>query len=145
MRNSFILAALAFVSSGCVSIDRYALRVTAAMLERGRKAALDEPDYQLGRDAVASQLKLIETMLVTEPENPILRRLAAEGFCGYAARRAVEQAEGLPPRDRDDPVGTAAGSPVERVGHIEAAHGAAARARRGRAQARSDVGLEPAQ
>jgi hypothetical protein len=105
MRNRFLLAAVCLVASGCVSIDRYALRMTASMLERGRKAALEEPDYQLGRDAVASQLKLIEIMLVTEPENLSLRRLAAEGFGGYAFL-FVEDAEpnrakGLYIRGRD--------------------------------------------
>lgn len=105
MRKELLLAAAAFSVSGCVSIDRYALRMTAAMLERGRKAALEEPDYVLGRDAVAAQLKLIETMLVTEPENLSLRRLGAEGFSGYAFL-FVEDAEparakGLYIRGRD--------------------------------------------
>lgn len=105
MRKAILLAAIALVVSGCASIDRYALRMTASMLARGRKAALDEPDYQLGRDAVASQLKLIETLLVSEPENLSLRRLAAEGFSGYAFL-FVEDAEpnrakGLYIRGRD--------------------------------------------
>lgn len=105
MRNSLLLAAILLGGSGCASIDRYALRTTVAMLERGRKAALDEPDYQLGRDAVASQLKLIETMLVSDPENRSLRRLASEGFGGYAFL-FVEDAEpnrakGLYIRGRD--------------------------------------------
>ncbi|MEK7232716.1 MAG: TRAP transporter TatT component family protein [Elusimicrobiota bacterium] len=105
MRNRRRLLLAAVCLSGCVSIDRYALRITAAMLERGRKAALEEPDYQLGRDAVSAQLKLIETLLVTEPENLSLRRLAAEGFGGYAFL-FVEDAEphrakGLYVRGRD--------------------------------------------
>lgn len=105
MRNTLLLAAIGLIGSGCAAIDRYALRTTAAMLERGRKAALDEPDFQLGRDAVAAQLKLIETMLVSEPENRSLRRLAAEGFGGYAFL-FVEDAEpnrakGLYRRGRD--------------------------------------------
>lgn len=83
MRKAPLLAFLCLVAA-CGPIDRYALRTTAFMLDRGRKAALDEPDYQLGRDAVASQLKLIETMLVSDQENIVLRRMAAEGFGGYA-------------------------------------------------------------
>jgi len=75
------------------------------MLERGRKAALEEPDYQLGRDAVASQLKLIETMLVSDPENLSLRRLVAEGFGGYAflfvEDNEPQRAKGLYIRGRD--------------------------------------------
>ncbi len=105
MRNSLLLAAVCLAGAGCASIDRYALRTTAYMLERGRTAALDEPDYQLGRDAVASQLKLIETLLVSEPENLSLRRLAAEGFGGYAflfvEDAEPQRAKGLYIRGRD--------------------------------------------
>lgn len=105
MRNTLVLAALGLVVSGCASIDRYALRTTASMLERGRKAALEEPDYQLGRDAVASQLKLIETLLVSEPGNLSLRRLVAEGFGGYAflfvEDAEPERAKGLYIRGRN--------------------------------------------
>ncbi|MBI4061821.1 MAG: hypothetical protein HY403_10350, partial [Elusimicrobia bacterium] len=84
MKSGPLLAALCVSVTACASIDRYALRTTASMLERGRKAALEEPDLTLGRDAVASQLKLIETLLVSEPGNLSLRRLVAEGFGGYA-------------------------------------------------------------
>ena len=105
MRNTLLLAAVCLGSSACASIDRYALRTTASMLERGRKAALEEPDYQLGRDAVAAQLKLIETMLVSEPDNLSLRRLAAEGFGGYAFLFVEDteqnRAKGLYIRGRD--------------------------------------------
>jgi hypothetical protein len=105
MRNTLVLAAILLTGSGCASINRYAVRQTASMLERGRKAALDEPDYKLGRDAVASQLKLIETLLVSEPENPTLRRLLAEGFCGYAFLFVEDtepnRAKGLYIRGRD--------------------------------------------
>lgn len=105
MRNTLILAALSLAGFGCASIDRYALRTTASMLERGRKAALEEPDFQLGRDAVASQVKLIETLLVSEPENRSLRRLAAEGFGGYAFLFVEDsepaRAKGLYIRGRD--------------------------------------------
>ncbi|PIR18886.1 MAG: hypothetical protein COV48_05040 [Elusimicrobia bacterium CG11_big_fil_rev_8_21_14_0_20_64_6] len=98
MRNAILIVLVCLGASACASIDRYALRTTAAMIERGRKAALEEPDYQLGRDAMASQLKLIEILLVSEPENLALRRLAAEGFGGYAFL-FVEDAE--PKRAKD--------------------------------------------
>ncbi len=105
MRNALLLAAIGLAGSGCASIDHYALRTTAAMLERGRKAALEEPDFQLGRDAVAAQLKLIETMLVSEPKNRSLRRLAAEGFGGcaflFVEDDAPNRAKGLYIRGRD--------------------------------------------
>lgn len=105
MRNKLLLAAACLASTACGSIDRYAVRTTASMLERGRKTALEEPDYQLGRDAVASQLKLIEAMLVSDPGNITLHRLVAEGFGGYAflfvEDSEPQRAKGLYLRGRD--------------------------------------------
>jgi len=83
MRNAALLALTGVALSAC-SIDRMALRSTADMMERGRISGLDEPDWQLARDAMPSQLKLIETLLVSEPNSRPLRRLAAEGFGGGA-------------------------------------------------------------
>ncbi|UPT72646.1 MAG: TRAP transporter TatT component family protein [Elusimicrobiota bacterium] len=105
MRNGFLLALLALTASACASIDRIALRSTAVMLERGRGAALDEPDWQLGREAMASQLKLVETLLASDPESRPLRRLAAEGFGGYSFLFVEDgdpaRAKGLYLRGRD--------------------------------------------
>ncbi|MDP3542437.1 MAG: TRAP transporter TatT component family protein [Elusimicrobiota bacterium] len=105
MRNKLLLAAVCLASTACGSIDRYAVRTTASMLERGRRTALEEPDYQLGRDAVASQLKLIEAMLVSDPGNITLHRLVAEGFGGYAflfvEDAEPQRAKGLYLRGRD--------------------------------------------
>ncbi|MCM2303193.1 MAG: TRAP transporter TatT component family protein [Elusimicrobia bacterium] len=105
MRNKLLLAAACLASTACGSIDRYAVRTTASMLERGRKTALEEPDYQLGRDAVASQLKLIEAMLVSDPGNLTMHRLLAEGFGGYAflfvEDAEPQRAKGLYLRGRD--------------------------------------------
>jgi len=105
MRNNGFLAALCFAAASCSSIDHIALRSTAVMLERGRGVNLDEPDWKLGRDAIAAQLKLVETLLASDHENLPLRRLAAEGFGGYAFL-FVEDAEpgrakGLYLRGRD--------------------------------------------
>lgn len=105
MRIKLLLAAACLASMACGSIDRYAVRTTASMLERGRKTALEEPDYKLGRDAVASQLKLIEAMLVSDPGNITLHRLVAEGFGGYAflfvEDAEPQRAKGLYLRGRD--------------------------------------------
>ena len=105
MRTTLVLFILSLAGAGCGSIDRYALRTTASMLERGRKTSLEEPDYQLGRDAVAAQLKLIETLLVSDPGNLPLHRLLAEGFGGYAFLFVEDsepnRAKGLYIRGRD--------------------------------------------
>ncbi|OGS42399.1 MAG: hypothetical protein A2506_12795, partial [Elusimicrobia bacterium RIFOXYD12_FULL_66_9] len=83
MRKAILLAFAAAALSAC-SVDRMAVRSVARTLESGRGAALDEPDWQTGREAMSSQLKLLETLLAGDPGNRSLRRLAAEGFGGSA-------------------------------------------------------------
>jgi hypothetical protein len=83
MRKALLLAAAAALAA-CSAVDHVAVRSTADVLELGRSASLDEPDYQLAREAYPAQLKLLETLIAADPENPGLRRLAAEGFGGAA-------------------------------------------------------------
>ena len=105
MRNSLLLASVCLAAASCSTVDHIALRSTAVMLERGRAVNLDEPDWKLGRDAIASQLKLLETLLASDPENLRLRRMAAEGFGGYAFLFVEDgepaRAKGLYLRGRD--------------------------------------------
>ena len=84
MRKGAILAAAAAAFAGCSAVNRVAVLSTADILTLGRVATLDEPDYQLARDAMPAQLKLLETLIVSQPDNRDLRRLAAEGFAGGA-------------------------------------------------------------
>ncbi|HXT01414.1 MAG TPA: TRAP transporter TatT component family protein [Elusimicrobiota bacterium] len=109
MRKDVLLAAAAAVVSGCSAVHHAETHVavlsTADILTLGRGATLDEPDYQLARDAMPAQLKLIETLIVSEPEDRNLRRLAAEGFAGGAFLFIEEsdpaRAKGLYLRGRD--------------------------------------------
>lgn len=66
------------------SLRTAAVRTAADVMRNGALATQDEPDLQLGREGLASQLKLVEGLLVSDPLNPELRLLAAEGFSGYA-------------------------------------------------------------
>lgn len=84
MRKAVLLAAAAAALAGCSAVNHVAVLSTADILTLGRGANLDEPDYQLAREAMPAQLKLIETLIVSEPANRDLRRLAAEGFAGGA-------------------------------------------------------------
>ena len=84
MRNRLLVAGCAAALAGCSAVNRAAVRSTADILTLGRVASLEEPDYQLAREAMPSQLKLIETLLVSDPDDIALRRLAAEGFGGSA-------------------------------------------------------------
>lgn len=83
MRKEAALLALLPLLGAC-SPDRLALRSTANLLVAGRAAALDEPDWKQAREAMPAQLSLIEGLLVSDPGNRDLRRLAAEGYGGGA-------------------------------------------------------------
>lgn len=116
MRKAF-LAVLALAPAAC-SLDRVALKSTAAVLERGRPATLEEPDWRLGREAMAAQLKLAETLLASEPGHRGLRRLAAEGFGGsaflFVEDEDAARAKGLYLRGRDHALAALALKPAFR-------------------------------
>lgn len=105
MRKAVLLAAAAAAFAGCSAVNHVAVLSTADILTLGRSATLDEPDYELARDAMPAQLKLIETLIVSEPADRDLRRLAAEGFCGgaflFLEDTDPERAKGLYLRGRD--------------------------------------------
>ncbi|GAB4296773.1 MAG: hypothetical protein Kow0090_11920 [Myxococcota bacterium] len=77
-----IISLLAAVS-GC-SMKKMAVRSTAEIIEDGMSAFNDEEDVELARAASASNLKLIEGLIRSDPENEKLLLAAAEGFCGFA-------------------------------------------------------------
>lgn len=83
IRNS-ALPALALLLTACSAVNKVALRSTADLLVAGRSAVLDEPDWRQAREAMPAQLSLIESLLVSDPTNVGLRRLAAEGYGGGA-------------------------------------------------------------
>lgn len=83
IRKGALLALLPLLSA-CSAVNRVALRSTADLLVAGRSAVLDEPDWKQAREAMPAQLALIESLLVSDPANLGLRRLAAEGFGGGA-------------------------------------------------------------
>lgn len=90
---------------GACSLDRLALRSTSNLLVAGRAAALNEPDWQQAREAMPSQLALIESLLASGPRERGLRRLAAEGFGGgaylFLEEAEPERAKGFYLRGRD--------------------------------------------
>lgn len=95
----------ALVLSGCGVIDRVGVRATRDALVLGRASALDEPDYDLAREAAPAQMKLIEALLASAPRDRGLLRLAAESFGGGAflfyEDASPARAKGLYRRGRD--------------------------------------------
>jgi hypothetical protein len=82
VRSLVILLIPAFFAA--CSLRTAAVRTAADVMRNGAQATQDEPDLTLGREGLASQLKLVEGLLVSDRDNPELRLLAAEGFSGYA-------------------------------------------------------------
>jgi hypothetical protein len=92
MRKAVLVGGAAAALAACSAVNHVAVLSTADIMTLGRGATLEEPDYQFAREAMPAQLKLIETLLASEPANRDLRRLAAEGF-GGAAFLFVEDAD----------------------------------------------------
>jgi hypothetical protein len=92
MRKAVLVGSAAAALAACSAVNRVAVMSTADIMTQGRAANLEEPDYQLAREALPAQLKLIETLIASDPGNRGLRRLAAEGF-GGAGFLFIEDAE----------------------------------------------------
>jgi tetratricopeptide (TPR) repeat protein len=105
VKKGALIAAVALGLTACGAVDRVAVRSTADVLVRGRASALDEPDYELARQALPAQIKLAEALLASAPNDRDLRRLAAEGFGGeamlFVEDESPARAKGLYRRGRD--------------------------------------------
>jgi len=66
------------------SMGQMVVRGSQTILDSGIESMNRETDLQLARDAMPANLKLIEGMLVEDPNNRELRLFAAEGFYGYS-------------------------------------------------------------
>lgn len=76
----FIIIAV-FTGSGCV---KYALRSSEALFTNISKSLFEECDPDLAQKSIPSNLKLLEGILKSDPENPEILRLLSMGFCGYS-------------------------------------------------------------
>lgn len=82
-RTPVLLGVLALASSGC-GLRTFAVRSTAGLIEAGAPSFQREADLDLAREALPSQLKLLESLLESDPANPALLKSLAEGFTAYA-------------------------------------------------------------
>ena len=73
---------LVLLSAGCV--QTIAIRSVSGILGDGMEAFYEEPDLQLAREALGSNLKLLEALIKGDPENEELLLMASEGFSAYA-------------------------------------------------------------
>jgi hypothetical protein len=82
MKQVFLLIAAAFLFEGC--IQTIALYSMGGILDNGFASFNEESDLQLAHEALGSNLKLIEAMIKSDPENEHFLLFAAQGYNSYA-------------------------------------------------------------
>ena len=80
-RVTFFLA-MAFLFDGC--LQTIAVRSMGGILDNGLAAFNEESDLQLAHEALGSNLKLIEALIKSDPENNRFLLFAAQGYNAYA-------------------------------------------------------------
>lgn len=80
---SFFILLSAIFLSGC-SLQKLAVRSMSGILDNSMTALYEETDLALAEQAIASDLKLLEGLIKTDPENEKLLLLACQGFGAYA-------------------------------------------------------------
>ena len=66
------------------SLNRLVIGQMSPILENSSAALFEESDLELAEQALASNLKLLEGLLKSDPQNERLLQLAAQGYAGYA-------------------------------------------------------------
>jgi len=82
MKRVFLLIAAAFLFEGC--IQTIALYSMGGILDNGFASFNEESDLQIAHEALGSNLKLIEAMIKSDPENEQFLLFAAQGYNSYA-------------------------------------------------------------
>jgi len=82
MKIASIASILALLVAGCVS--RIALNSMGEIIDNGFVVLNEEQDLDIAEKAIASDLKLLESVMKSDPENDHLLLLAAQGYASYA-------------------------------------------------------------
>jgi hypothetical protein len=82
IQSSCLLACIVWLAVGC-SPGKIVVRGTQTILDSGVVAMNQETDLEIAEQAMPANLKLLEGMIIEDPENTQLRLFAAEGFYGY--------------------------------------------------------------
>jgi len=94
--NKFLLVTpmlLMVFLSGC-SLQKIALRTTTGLLYSSIDAIYQEEDLIIAEQAIASDLKLVEGLLQSDPENKDLLLLLTQGYASYSMGFVEDQSEG---------------------------------------------------
>lgn len=83
MKKIIILVVLLAGFYGC-SIEKFAVRKIAGMMDHGMDAIMKENDTHIAEISLLSNIKLIETFIGVDPENKKLLLFASMGYGSYA-------------------------------------------------------------
>ncbi|MGD8311458.1 MAG: TRAP transporter TatT component family protein [Gammaproteobacteria bacterium] len=83
LRRTVFLAGVTLLLTAC-SMGKMVVRGSQEILDSGVVSMNRETDLQLAKDAMPANLKLLEGMLIEDPNNTTLMLYAAEGFYGYS-------------------------------------------------------------
>ncbi len=90
--TSLILISLFIVSlSGCGIQQMVVRKATGPIIDGGFASMMSEDDIILAKTGLESNLKLVEGLLVSDPENEKLMLIAAQGFTAYALAFAEDE------------------------------------------------------
>lgn len=67
--------------NGCTKM---AVRMSPALFENMSASIFEECDPAIAKEAIPANLKLLEGILKSDPDNPELLQLLSTGFCGYS-------------------------------------------------------------
>lgn len=87
---SFFCAVL--LAPGC-SIQKLALRSIDGIFDGAMSAIMEEEDLTLAEQSIGGDLKLIDGLLKSDPENPKLLLLACQGYTSYSLAFAEDSLE----------------------------------------------------
>jgi hypothetical protein len=90
--RALAMAWVLLAGSGC-NMQRLAIRQMTPMLPEGIVAFEEESDYLFARDALAGQIKFLETLWRNDPTNRRLRLLLAQSYASYAFLFLEEDAQ----------------------------------------------------
>ena len=84
MRNKTLLLFSAMFLFFSCSVQKLAVRSMSGILNNAMVALYEETDLTLAENALASDLKLLEGLIKTDPQNEKLLLMASQGFGAYA-------------------------------------------------------------
>lgn len=83
MKYQFMVVAISILITGC-SIQKLTLRAVDPIIDGSMQSLFEEDDLELARTAIESDLKLLEGLLKSHPENEKLLFFATQGYAAYA-------------------------------------------------------------